>query len=290
MVSTETKARMSRGMLRTNCGKALEKVHENLKALEKEEPTKVTIAQLGTLEGMIKRTRDTISKYEDAVVHCLDLEDVPEDKIEKDEHVIQKSEYEEGLEEFECRMDALKARIKEEKALEKARENAGGGNAQTGTTGRVQAKAPPPMGKDLSLDDLEVWRSTWRDYYSVTKLEREPAGTQRANLKSHLSQGMRGILEHCLKIKDDTNLSCEEILEKIRDHIRQNRNIQLDKITFEKRTQKPGESFDDYLVAIRKMARNADLCEEYLDDRPRKRPNMMSASEGGGGSWKKSMY
>ena len=56
MVSTETRARMSRGMLRTNCGKALEKVHGNLKALEEEEPTDVTTAQLGTLEGMIKRT------------------------------------------------------------------------------------------------------------------------------------------------------------------------------------------------------------------------------------------
>ena len=140
MVSTETKARMSRGMLRTNCGKALEKIHKNLKALEEEEPTDVTTAQLGTLEGMIKRTRDTISKYEDAVVHCMDLEDVPEDKIEEDEHVIQKSEYEEGLEEFECRMDALKARIKEEKALAKAIENAGGGNAQTGTTALVGSR------------------------------------------------------------------------------------------------------------------------------------------------------
>ena len=54
---------------------------------------------------------------------------------------------------MECQMDALKARIKKEKALAEARENAGGGTAQTGTTGRVQDKAPPPMGRDLSLDD-----------------------------------------------------------------------------------------------------------------------------------------
>ena len=85
---------------------------------------------------------------------------------------------------MECQMDALKARIKKEKALAEARENAGGGTAQTGTTGRVQDKAPPPMGRDLSLDD----------YYPMTKLEHKPAATQRANLKLHLSQGMRGIL------------------------------------------------------------------------------------------------
>ena len=90
---------------------------------------------------------------------------------------------------------------------------------QGGNTGRIQAKAPPPLQKDLTLDDFEIWRSTWRDYYSFTKLERETPANQRANLKSHLSQGMRGILEHCLKIKNDTSYSCEEIRGKIRDHI-----------------------------------------------------------------------
>ena len=43
--------------------------------------------------------------------------------------------------------------------------------------------------------------------------------------------------------------------------------MQIDKIEFERRSQMEGESFDDYMVAIRKLARNAELCEECLDDR-----------------------
>ena len=262
-----TKARMSRGQLKTSCGKALEALNDYLKDLEKDDPKDITTAQLGTLEVKEKKGRQAVEKYNDSVVKCLILEDIPEEEQEDDEHVVHVSEYEDGLDEIECRIGALRAQVQEEKILAKAREAAGGGTTQTGNTGRVQAKAPPPLPKELSLDDLEVWRSTWRDYYSVTKLEKEPAATQRANLKSHLSQGMRGILEHAIKIKEDTTLSCEEILDEIKKHIRLNRNIQLDKVAFEKRGQKQGESFDDFLVAIRKMARNADLCEHCLDDR-----------------------
>ena len=52
----------------------------------------------------------------------------------------------------------------------------------------------------------------------------------------------------------------------IKGHICSNRIIQIDKVSFEMRTQQ-GESFDYYLVAIWKMAKNADLCKICLDDR-----------------------
>ena len=133
--------------------------------------------------------------------------------------------------------------------------------------GRVVAKPPPQLEKDVTLDELETWSSTWEDYYSVTKLEKEALNIQRANLKSHLSQEMRGVVEHVLGIGQDSTKTCSEILKDIKTHIRSNRNIQIDKVAFEKRIQKQGESFDDYLVAIRKAARNADLCKECVDDR-----------------------
>ena len=43
--------------------------------------------------------------------------------------------------------------------------------------------------------------------------------------------------------------------------------MQIDKVEFERRLQRESESFDDYIVAIRKLVRNAELCKECLDDR-----------------------
>ena len=143
----------------------------------------------------------------------------------------------------------------------------GESQGQTGNIGRVTAKPPPILEKDVTLDGFETWHNTWKDYFSVTKLEKEASSTQRAHLKSHLSQEMRGIVEHVLGIGEETTKSCKDILKEIRSHIRSHRSVQIDKVEFERRSQREGESFDDYMVAIRKLARNAELCEECLDDR-----------------------
>ena len=50
-------------------------------------------------------------------------------------------------------------------------------------------------------------------------------------------------------------------------HLRSRRNIALDRIPFAERRQQPGESFDDFLVAPRKLGAIADLCHECHDQR-----------------------
>ena len=49
--------------------------------------------------------------------------------------------------------------------------------------------------------------------------------------------------------------------------MRKNRNIAIDRIAFERRVQRNGESFNDYLVEIKKLARLADLCRHCMDNR-----------------------
>ena len=64
-------AKISRGQLKTSCGKALEKAHAYLKDLEKAEPKDVTTAQVATLEGLVKRGKQAIKNYYDSVVKVL---------------------------------------------------------------------------------------------------------------------------------------------------------------------------------------------------------------------------
>ena len=64
-------------------------------------------------------------------------------------------------------------------------------------------------------------------------------------------------------MEDDTDLNVEQILELLRKFIRSKRNIALDRVLFEQRKQLEGEDFETFLVAIKQIAENADLCEGH---------------------------
>ena len=78
---------------------------------------------------------------------------------------------------------------------------------------------------------------------------------------------MREAVEHVLLIPDDTTLKPDEVLDKIKNYIRSQRNIALDCVAFEERKQAAGENFDSFLNAIKTLARDADLCNECLNRR-----------------------
>ena len=261
-----TRAKISRGILRGNAETKIQLLREVLGKLEKIDTGQVTLDQTTELQDRLDTSKVSLDKYIDAVVRCQALQG---EHDPKDEHLVTQRELGDNLDSLSYKIRALKARVKEDQAARTKAEASTQGRTheQQGNMGRVVAKPPPPMEKDITLDELETWSSTWEDYYQVTKLEKEIPALQRANFKSHLSQEMRSIVEHVLGIGQDSTKTCEEMLQDIKAHIRSNRNIQIDKVSFEKRTQKQGESFDDYLVSIRKMARNADLCKHCLDDR-----------------------
>ena len=263
---SEKGAKISRGRMRGSANKKLATLQVMFGKLEAMDARQVTILETEALKQTLRQAEESLKGYEEAIDRCLLIEDKELDP--GDEHAIESEEISDKLDTLRNKTAGFLARIKEEQNVRTRENNAQGGTqTQAGNMGRVTAKPPPYLGKDVSLDEFETWLSTWRDYYSVTKLDKEANSTQRANLKSYLTQEMRGIVEYVLGIGEDTTKSCEEILKDIRAHIRSNRNIQIDKVSFERRSQQQGESFDDYVVTIRRMARNADLCKVCLDDR-----------------------
>ena len=74
---------------------------------------------------------------------------------------------------------------------------------------------------------------------------------------------MRNTLEFGIVLHHSSTV--DELLDIISAHLRSRRNIALDRVAFAERRQQPGESFDDFLVALRKLGANADLCHECLD-------------------------
>ena len=78
-----------------------------------------------------------------------------------------------------------------------------------------------------------------------------------------MSIEMRNTLEFGIVLPHSSTF--DELLDIISAHLRSRRNIALDRVPFAERRQQPGESFDDFLVALRKLGANADLCHECLD-------------------------
>ena len=74
-------------------------------------------------------------------------------------------------------------------------------------------------------------------------------------------------VKHILLIHDETELSAEALLNKIKEYVRSQRNIALDCVAFEERKQAIGESFDAFYIAIKTLARDADLCDSCMDRR-----------------------
>ena len=132
---------------------------------------------------------------------------------------------------------------------------------------KADAPKPPILNVDISVAEFSKWRKLYNDYVIVSEAHELPRASQIALLRSFFSLELRDAVEHVLLIPDDTELDTNAILEKVHNYIRSQRNIALDCVAFEERKQAVGESFDSFLIAIKTLARDADLCNACIDRR-----------------------
>ena len=131
-------------------------------------------------------------------------------------------------------------------------------NVQRTSTG-PHAKTRPPelMAADITLRELAAWRRSWEDFVELEQLDRLPARQQRAMLRLQLAIG----------IDNDDDITVTAILDRIQEHVKGKRNVTLDRIALEERKQEEGEPFDQFYIALREIANDADLCKRCIDDR-----------------------
>ena len=132
---------------------------------------------------------------------------------------------------------------------------------------KADAQKPPILDVGISLAEFAKWRKAYNDYVVVAQAQELPQRSQLALLRTFFSMDMREAVEHVLLIPDETELSAEALLDKIKEYVRSQRNIALDCVAFEERKQAIGESFDAFLIAIKTLARDADLCDSCMDRR-----------------------
>ena len=124
---------------------------------------------------------------------------------------------------------------------------------------KADAQKPPLHSVGISLSEYCKWRKSYRDYVMVAEAGKLPRESHIALLRSFFSMDMREALEHVLLTPDDTDLTPEAILDTLKEYMRNQRNIALDCVAFEERKQTRAELFDAFLIAIKPLARGADL-------------------------------
>jgi hypothetical protein len=88
-----------------------------------------------------------------------------------------------------------------------------------------------------------------------------------AAFRMALDPTMQQVVEVGLNITPATITTPDQVLDRIADYIRAKRNVALDRMAFEERKQGPSESFDDFFIALRRLADAADLCGNCSEKR-----------------------
>ena len=200
-----TGAKILRGLLK---GSAEEKIHilvENLVKFHNVDTGQVTMEQITELQARLDDVKEVLETYTEAFDRCQTLEFGEYNP--DDEHLVEREDMEDDLFELNYKIQALKARVKEEKSA-RARAEASAQRRQD----EEPVVKPLLMEKGITLDEMETWSSTWEDYYQVAKLEKEVPAIQRPNFKSHLSQEICDVVEHVLGIGPDSTKKLDDRL------------------------------------------------------------------------------
>ena len=138
---------------------------------------------------------------------------------------------------------------------------------RTAILAKPQIKSPPVLEADVDLSTFKTWRACFNDWATATGIVNEDRERYVAHLRALMSVKMRAALEHAIGVDASSQLGVKEILDALYQHIRANRNVAIDRVEFEKRTQRPKESFNDYYIDLRKLSQNAAVPNCCLEDR-----------------------
>ena len=120
-----------------------------------------------------------------------------------------------------------------------------------------------------SLKEFEAWRNKFDGYRLLIGLDDLPRAEQRAALHALLDDDWIRVVRFGLP--QSTDPTVDDIITEMQRHLRRQRNIIVDRRDFNTRAQQPGETFDEFLCALKETASFCDFCTLCIDDRLRDR-------------------
>ena len=117
---------------------------------------------------------------------------------------------------------------------------------------------------DLQVDrgmDFKAWKSQWDAYRSLSGLDGQDNTKQVQALTLCFSRETVAIVDN-LGLAVKQRGSPDEIVTAIQRYVEGQINETVERRTFRRRVQQPGESFDDFLVSLRELAKTCKFCSD----------------------------
>ena len=163
----------------------------------------------------------------------------------------------------------LEAQSRREDILVRALADLKGSSSTESTTQRFHRSPaltlPSKLQTSVSLREFRIWRSAWDDYAKLSHAGNLKNEEQVAEFRMCLSDSMREVVQHAIGVADGDDV--DAILDKIDAHLRSQKNIAIDRARFEERRQQEAEPFDAFLVALKQLSADAELCKVCIDER-----------------------
>ena len=115
---------------------------------------------------------------------------------------------------------------------------------------------------DLDVDrgsDFLAWEKQWNSYMTLSGLADSDAAIQVHALQFCMSRETLTVMEN-LGLTDAQKADQEQIIAALKQHVQGRINVTVERRNFRQRKQASGETFDDYLVALRELAKTCSFC------------------------------
>ena len=117
---------------------------------------------------------------------------------------------------------------------------------------------------DLQVDrgtDFKAWKSQWDAYLSLSGLDKQSQTKQVQALTLCFSRETVTIVDN-LGLTATQKGDAKQIVTAIQRYVEGHINESVECRNFRQRVQQPGESFDDFLVALRELAKTCKFCSD----------------------------
>ena len=134
------------------------------------------------------------------------------------------------------------------------------------TVTKNTGKAPDKLEKNTTYRQFKLWEKTWKTYAEINKLDKRTPRDQVNTFFNLCDKDFIHRLHYAFGIKQETTLPLADVLNKIRTSLKNLQNVAVDRYQLVRRKQEPGESFEEFRVALAELAEDADIEEMSAEE------------------------
>ena len=155
--------------------------------------------------------------------------------------------------------------------MQQARDDAAAPQAGSTSVALGTIGLPPPLDPDADKAAWRRWKKMFEAYAVLTKLGSKAKEERKATIVGLLGMNAMDLYDSLPFANDDERSEADKVIKYLDEHFDEERNVIYERFLFYNRQQEKGESFAQYLAALRKHATRCNFDsitpKEILRDR-----------------------